>query len=89
MKSEKLSLKGIKNVLSRAELKKIMAGSGGGCTGCSPDNNGPFCCSCYSGQYPSAPYHLSCIGDCSTYCRINYPSLPFAALVPCSNCGFA
>jgi hypothetical protein len=29
MKSEKLSLKGISNVLSRAEMKKIMAGSGG------------------------------------------------------------
>ena len=28
---EKLSLKSIKNVLSRAEMKKIMAGSGGGC----------------------------------------------------------
>jgi hypothetical protein len=32
MKKEKLSQKSIKNVLSRAELKKIMAGSGGGCT---------------------------------------------------------
>jgi hypothetical protein len=30
MKVEKLSLKGIKNVLSRAELKRIMAGSSGG-----------------------------------------------------------
>jgi hypothetical protein len=28
MKTEKLSLKGIKNVLSRAEMKKILAGSG-------------------------------------------------------------
>jgi len=34
MKTEKLSLKSIKNVLSRAEMKKIMAGSGGGnCAG--------------------------------------------------------
>lgn len=32
MKNEKLSLKGIKNVLSRTELKKIMAGSG--CCNC-------------------------------------------------------
>jgi hypothetical protein len=31
MKTEKLSLKSIKNVLSRAEMKKIMAGSGGFC----------------------------------------------------------
>ena len=29
MKKEKLSLKGIKNVLSRGEMRKIMAGSGG------------------------------------------------------------
>jgi hypothetical protein len=32
MKIEKLSLKSVKNVLSRAELKKIMAGSGPVCT---------------------------------------------------------
>jgi len=31
MKKEKLSLKSIKNKLSRAELKEIMAGSGGQC----------------------------------------------------------
>lgn len=31
MKTEKLNLKSIKNVLSRAEMKKIMAGSGGSC----------------------------------------------------------
>jgi len=30
MKIEKLSLRNVKNVLSRAELKQIMAGSGGG-----------------------------------------------------------
>lgn len=30
MKMQKLSLKGVKNVLSRAEMKNIMAGSGGG-----------------------------------------------------------
>jgi hypothetical protein len=30
MKTEKLSLSNIKNKLSRAEMKKIMAGSGGG-----------------------------------------------------------
>jgi hypothetical protein len=29
MKPEKLSLKGIKNVLSRGEMKQVMAGSGG------------------------------------------------------------
>ena len=34
MKKEKLSLKSIKNVLSRAEMKTIMAGSGSGPGGC-------------------------------------------------------
>jgi hypothetical protein len=35
MQTQKLSLGSIKNVLSRAEMKKIMAGSdgGGGCSG--------------------------------------------------------
>jgi hypothetical protein len=53
MKKEKLSLKGIKNVLSRDEMKMIMAGSGGG--GCAiggpcPDgfsqNHVPCCNMC-------------------------------------------
>lgn len=39
MKKEKLSLKSIKNVLSRREMKQIMAGS-------SP---GPNCCWCNNG----------------------------------------
>jgi len=34
MKKEKLNLKGIRNVLSRNELKEIMAGSGGGGGAC-------------------------------------------------------
>ncbi|MES2109050.1 MAG: hypothetical protein V4577_09900 [Bacteroidota bacterium] len=34
MKKEKLNLKGIKNALSRGELKEIMAGSGGGGGAC-------------------------------------------------------
>jgi len=44
MKREKLSLKSIKNVLSRADLKKIMAG-GSGC-----DGPGSYCGNCCSGQ---------------------------------------
>jgi len=40
MKTEKLSLSGIKNVLSRAELKKIMAGSGGLSCGSTCDDLG-------------------------------------------------
>jgi len=34
MKTEKLNFKSIKNVLSKAEMKKIMAGSGGNGSGC-------------------------------------------------------
>jgi hypothetical protein len=41
MKIEKMSLKGIKNVLSRAEMKKIMAVSGGGG---GPNCPPPACC---------------------------------------------
>ncbi|MDP9046724.1 MAG: hypothetical protein M3N14_01220 [Bacteroidota bacterium] len=40
MKTEKLSLKRVKNALSRGEMKKIMAGSGGG-----PDGGGGGCSS--------------------------------------------
>ena len=47
MKKEKLSLKSIKNVLSRGEMKKIMAGSGGQCIpggqACQV-SSGPGCC---------------------------------------------
>ena len=54
MKKEKLSLKSIKNVLSRQEMKKIMAGSG---TPCIPIGQtycnipGSICCAgsfCYT-----------------------------------------
>jgi hypothetical protein len=58
MKTEKLSLKGIKNVLSRAELKKIMAGSGG----CSCGVGAAICCQCYSVSGPIAIWVLSCSG---------------------------
>jgi len=56
MKTEKLSLKSIKNVLSRNELKKIMAGSGScGTLGAVCDNGtAPPCCVnliCYVGPY--------------------------------------
>ena len=47
MKIQKLSFSGIKNVLSRDELKKIMAGSGS-CTPSSCTNEGLSipCCTC-------------------------------------------
>ena len=53
MKREKLSLGGIKNVLSRAELKKIMAGSG--CTGCTNEGLSIPCCQCNTGSTHSPP----------------------------------
>jgi len=61
MKIEKLSLKGIKNVLSREELKKIMAGS----SACIPEGEGncsdpgATCCgtlSCYPQTETCEPY---------------------------------
>jgi hypothetical protein len=63
MKTEKLSLKGIKNVLSRAELKKVMAGGSGGgnCVG-----TGGGCC-----------LGFGCLGCCSggwTYGGLGLPS---------------
>jgi hypothetical protein len=39
MKKEKMSLKSIKNLLNRTELKTIMAGSGGGNSGGGCTNN--------------------------------------------------
>jgi len=76
MKIEKLSLNGIKNVLSRAELKKIMAGSGGGGPGC---ENGGWeipCCTCYTSEsqtyYPQSP-PLTYL--CSCFCtELGYPN---------------
>jgi hypothetical protein len=56
MKREKLSLKSIKNVLSRTELKNIMAGSTGGGGG----SGGGGC------PIPCAP---NCINSILVYCR--------------------
>jgi hypothetical protein len=49
MKKEKLSLKGIKNELSRTEMRKIMAGSGP-CKGPGEtcDDYYTFCCSIWT-----------------------------------------
>lgn len=58
MKKEKLSLKGIKNVLSRSEMKKIMAGSGYGA---------PSCCVCYSpscGSLQIPNTNAGCVAVC-------------------------
>lgn len=58
MKKEKISLKAVKNVLSRAEMKKIMAGSGLCSTNYCSANT--YCCedlccaggSCYPAGWP-------------------------------------
>ena len=78
MKIEKLNLNGIKNALSRTELKKIMAGSGGGggsilCCQCGiPCTNGVIRYVCFQGADTN---------NCSTYCEengypIGYPDCP-------------
>ncbi|MFC0513595.1 hypothetical protein ACFFGT_05260 [Mucilaginibacter angelicae] len=67
MKKEKLSLSGIKNVLSRAELKKIMAGSSNRCDYCGA--GGYVCCACYFNGHLSlkgAYCHDTCAGFCQT-----------------------
>jgi hypothetical protein len=85
METERLSLKSIKNVLSRAEMKKIMAGSGGGCGTC--NDISVVCCSCYTGQYPSSPYFIYCGGHtCSAFCESTIPGTT-GAHVSCSFCG--
>jgi len=89
MKIEKLSLNGIKNMLSRTELKKIMAGSGGGCVGGCGGNN--TCCACEIDVYegpppPPPPYFLFCnTTDCNGACEsIGYGAS--AGVVDCSYC---
>lgn len=65
MKTEKLSLNGIKNVLSRAEMKKVMAGSGGCVSG---TNN---CVYIYGGTLPC------CAGHCVVPPGSNYGTCQF------------
>ncbi len=56
MKTEKLSMAGIKSVLSRAEMKTIMAGSGTTCVKCcwTGTNN------CSTGTNVSNPSDYTC-----------------------------
>jgi len=86
MKIEKLSLNGIKNVLSRAELKKIMAGSGGG----TPPGNPPPggcpnlgyaipCCQCFTGGGGSCPYAFI----------YNSPPIPYECECYCQERGYS
>ena len=61
MKTEKMSFKNIKDVLSRDEMKEIMAGSGVTCSAWY--NNGGYIYNTYGAcSGPDA-------GTCATYCR--------------------
>ena len=73
MKIQKLSLKSIKNVLSRTEMKEIMAGSGGGTGGggsggggcpipCAPNCNTSVLIYCYGsgGTYQGQVLGYTC-----------------------------
>jgi hypothetical protein len=68
MKKERLSLNAIKNVLSRTELKKIMAGSTGNCSYCGP--GGYNYCACYYLNYPTPSLEGAACGNgnCNTWC---------------------
>jgi hypothetical protein len=55
MKTEKLNLKSIKNVLSRNEMKKIMAGSGPVCSDGNQQCGGPSGQPCCGGLYCNGP----------------------------------
>jgi hypothetical protein len=81
MKTEKLSLKSIKNVLSRAEMKTIMAGSdgggggtGGGSGGCPNYGYAIPCCQCWvsspaCGNYVYINNSPPINTDCNCYCQ--------------------
>jgi hypothetical protein len=59
MKPKKLTFKGIKNVLSKKELKAIMAGSG--CLGLGAScNNNVDCCSNWCGTDPNDAARCIC-----------------------------
>jgi hypothetical protein len=77
MKIEKLSLKNIKNVMSRDELKSIMAGSSNRCDFCGA--GGYICCACFLGTNtcPSllGPY---CHDTCAGFCGIGFSTVSLA-----------
>jgi hypothetical protein len=67
MKTEKMSFKNIKDVLSRAEMKMIMAGSGKTCTSCYAQGIAYHC------EYESGPRGAFCTcsvsGNDGTGCK--------------------
>ena len=75
MKTQKMNFKNIKDVLSRDEMKEIMAGSGGTgsggnyqiCINCV--NSAPIACRASLGQSPSvAVQYVQCITSQSNMC---------------------
>ena len=83
MKIQKLSFGGIKNVLSRDELKKIMAGSGS-CSPSSCTNDGLAipCCQCY-------PTKTDCFQNVG-YDYLKFPSpIPYECNCFCQAWGYS
>jgi len=81
-------MQGIKNVLSRNELKSIMAGSGGGgCMGSTCGFN-IFCCGCpgFDSPIPAGPFFVSCDGNCPTLCE-SLGLGDFGNTGTCADCG--
>jgi hypothetical protein len=82
MKKEKLSLKGIKNVLSKTELRKIMAGgSPGNCSFCG--TGGYNCCQCTDGLHN---FYREACGNSSCYTLCTSQGLSYVQQVTCSYC---
>jgi len=75
MKIEKLSLSALKNVLSRAELRKIMAGSTNRCDYCG--TGGYVCCTCYWVDGSPAVVGPFCANSCVGYCASYGLGSPF------------
>lgn len=66
MKTEKMSFKNIKDVLSRDEMKGIMAGSGGCGVTCVSMNVSQVM-NCVSGCYSNGTLDCHCYWCCSAY----------------------
>ena len=61
---EKISFSKIKDVLSRYEMRNIMAGSDGGGTACYGICGNLICCKCPDGR----SYCLASVSACLTFC---------------------
>jgi hypothetical protein len=68
MRIQKLSFSGIKNVLSRAELKKIMAGSGSCTPSCTNEGLAIPCCTCDPGCGVYLTFATPIPYECNCFC---------------------